>query len=320
MRDSADVPEIVSAQAMDEKSYPVSEAPVAATEQPAANKSNCTPKKAKPAEDNRPVMAIVARYQFRREKQSGTFRLSLNKYTSSSHNDNFDENIGDLSRLKNDERFFKTVNLDDDQAYDQREIVVMLNGLNSSDFDNYINFASVKLRKRHESGAETIDDVRIDKANIDRTGSKFILLYGNKGDTDRQRWLDYEIQTTWNFAGGHEEGDASFQLSNGEAIALSPPIERRSLQIEADPDLLAAANVRAVDVKVFWTIGDQTDSEQVLLRLPNTSASVHLLTASNSFRYEFEITWMRGNGLPDLRSGRLSGSSSMLFVDNLPDD
>jgi hypothetical protein len=115
------------------------------------------------------------------------------------------------------------------------------------------------------------------------------------------------------------EGDNTFQLKNGEAIALIPQIERRSLQIEADPDVLATANVRAVDVKVFWTIGDQTDSKQVLLRLPNTSASVPLLTASNSFRYEFEITWMRGNGLPDLRSGRLSGSSSMLFVDNLPD-
>jgi hypothetical protein len=339
--------EAVSAPATDEESDTVSETPVTATEQaanseditseaetdnsndkaklaettpPAAKKSSCTPKKATPVEDNRPVMSIVARYQFRREKQSGTFRLSLNKYTSSSHNDNFDENIGDLSQLKNDERFFRTVNLDDDLAYDQREIVVMLNGLNSSDFDNFINFASVKLRKRHESGAETIDDVRIDKANIDRTGSKFILLYGNKGDSNRQRWLDYEFQTTWSFAGGHEEGDTTFQPTNGEAIALSPPIERRSLQIEADPDLLAAANVRAVDVKVFWTIGDQTDSEQVLLRLPNTSASIHLLTPGNSFSYEFEITWMRANGLPDLRSGRLSGSSSMLFVDNLPDD
>jgi hypothetical protein len=56
--------------------------------------------------------------------------------------------------------------------------------------DSFINFASVKLRKRHESVAETIDDVRIDKENIDRRGSKFILLYGNKGDTSRQRWLD----------------------------------------------------------------------------------------------------------------------------------
>jgi tetratricopeptide (TPR) repeat protein len=285
----------------------------------ATKESDCKPRKAKPAEDNRPVMSILARYQFRREKQAGFFRMNLKKYTTSSKNDNFDENIGDLSRLKNDERFFRTVNLDDDLAYDQREIVVMLNGLNSSDFDNFINFASVKLRKRHESGAETIDDVRIDKANIDRTGSKFILLYGNKGDEDRQRWLDYEFQTTWSFAGGHEEGDATFQQGNGEAIALSPPIERRSLQIEADPDALAAANVRAVDVKVFWTLGDQTDSEQVLLRLPNTSATVNMLTPGNSFGYEFEVTWMRGNGLPDLRSGRLSGSSSILFVDDVPD-
>lgn len=284
-----------------------------------AEKTDCKPKKVKEKADKRPVLSVVARYQFRREKQAGTMHVSLTKHTSSTQNDNFDENIGDLSRLKNDERFFRTVNLDDDQAYDQREIVVMLNGLNSADFDNFINFASVKLRKIHESGAETIDDIRIDKANIDRVGNKFILLYGNKGDTNRDDWLNYEFQTTWNFAGGHEEGDTNFQQTNGEAIALSPPIERRPLQIEADPDVLVAANIRAVDVKVFWTIDGQTSSKQVLLRVPNTSAIVPVLAPTNNFSYDFEITWMRGGGLPDLQSGRQVGSSSMLFVDNLPD-
>lgn len=286
----------------------------------AIKSKSCKPKKSKTVEarDERPTLSVVARYQFRRQKRSGTFRLNMNKYTSGTRNDNFAENIGDLSRFKGDSRFFNEVNLDDDLAYDQREIVVMLNGLNSADFDNYINFASVKMRKRHESGAQTIDDIRIDKNNIDRTDKNFILLYGNKGDQNRDRWLDYEFQTSWNFAGGHVEGDDSFQVSNGEAIALTPPIERVNLLIEGDPTVLAAQNVRAVDVKVFWTIGNKTDSEQVLLRLPNTSASISMLAPTNAFGYEFEVTWMRRGGLPDIRSGRQAGSSSILFVDELP--
>lgn len=291
-----------------------------AKSEPESKAKSCKPKKSKTSEakDERPVLSVVARYQFRRQKQSGTFRLNMNKYTSGTRNDNFAENIGDLSRLKGDKRFFNEVNLDEDMAYDQREIVVMLNGLNSADFDDYINFASVKLRKRHESGAQTIDDIRIDKNNIDRTNKKFILLYGNKGDQNRDRWLDYEFQTSWNFAGGHVEGDETFRVSNGEAIALTPPIERLNLQVEADPTVLAAQNVRAVDVKVFWTIGNKTDSEQVLLRLPDTSASISMLAPVNAFGYEYEVTWMRSGGLPDVRSGRQAGSSRILFVDELP--
>jgi len=60
------------------------------------------------------------------------------------------------------------------------------------------------MRKKHQAGDETQDEVRIDRKNFNSEGNAFKLLYGWKNDSDRRQWMSYEYQTTWSFFGGKE--------------------------------------------------------------------------------------------------------------------
>jgi hypothetical protein len=84
--------------------------------------------------------------------------------------------------------------------YQQREVVVY--GANVADFGQYVNFVTVRLHKKHASGAITDDEVLIDRNNFNKENNRFKLLYGWKGDNDRSRWREYEYQTVWSLFGG----------------------------------------------------------------------------------------------------------------------
>lgn len=267
-------------------------------------------------EESVPAFAVVASYEMKRVRQRGTWRIDLNKYTTDSLTLRFDENIGDLRRFLGDGAHFRQVNLDD-PLYRQREISVFIDGLNASDFADYINFVTVQVRKHHESGDETFDETRIDRNNFNAQGNAFKLLYGWRGDDDRQRWMNYDYRTMWSFHGGHSVAE-DWQSANFGALGLAPSLERRQLQIEADPDALAQNDVRAVTVKVYYTLGEEERVEQITLNPARDQLSelVDYLTPADSYEYDYEITWIR-RGQPNLASGRLRGTDSILFVDEL---
>lgn len=269
-------------------------------------------------EETVPAFAIVASYEMKRVRQRGSWRIDLNKYTADSLTLRFDENIGDLRRFLGDESHFRQVNLDD-PLYRQREISVFLDGMNAGDFGDYINFVTVQMRKSHESGDETFDETRIDRNNFNSEGNAFKLLYGWKGDNERSRWLNYDYRMMWSFHGGHTI-DQDWQPADFGAISLAPALSKRQLQIEADPSALSDADVRAVTVKIYYTLGDSERVEQVTLNPSQgqLSALVDYLTPNDSYAYDYEITWIR-RGQPTVSTGRQSGADSILFVDELPE-
>lgn len=269
-------------------------------------------------EETVPAFAIVASYEMKRIRQRGSWRIDLNKYTADSLTLRFDENIGDLRRYLGDESHFRQVNLDD-PLYRQREISVFLDGMNADDFGDYINFVTVQMRKQHESGEPTFDETRIDRRNFNAEGNAFKLLYGWKGDNNRNDWLNYDYRMMWSFHGGYTI-DQDWQRADFGAISLAPALSRRQLQIEADPAALADADVRAVTVKVYYALGDEERVKQVTLNpgRDQLSALVDYLTAPDSYDYDYEITWIR-RGQPTVSSGRQSGSDAILFVDELPE-
>ena len=265
-----------------------------------------------------PAFAIVASYEMKRVRQRGNWRIDLNKYTADSLTLRFDENIGDLRSFLGDEAHFRQVNLDD-PLYRQREISVFLDGMNAGDFGEYINFVTVQLRKQHESGEPSYDETRIDRRNFNAEGNAFKLLYGWKGDNDRDEWLNYDYRTRWSFHGGFSF-DSEWQPANFGAINLAPRVARRQLQVEADPNALEQNGVRAVMVKIFYQLGDSERVEQITLNPSRgvLSAVVDYLAPTDAYQYDYEVTWVR-RGQPSLNSGRRSATEAILFVDELPE-
>lgn len=265
-----------------------------------------------------PTFAVVATYEMKRVRQRGQFRIDLNKYTADTLTLRFDENIGDLRELFENEEHFRQVNLDD-PLYRQREIVAFVDGANAQDFGEFINFVTVQLRKRHEGGAETHDEVRIDRDNFNREGNAFKLLYGWKSDQNRSRWMGYEYKAHWSFFGGAEV-DGPWTPSSSGAINLAPPYHRRTVTLDASNTLaLEELGVRAIVVRLTNDLAGDPRVQQVTLNAASgeVSGSLDLLARSGDLEYDYEITW-RLRGGKTLTTGRRASTDTLLFVDEIP--
>jgi hypothetical protein len=264
-----------------------------------------------------PKFAVVAAFEMKRIHQRGVFKIDLNKYTPDSLTMRFDENIGDLSAVRSNARFFREVNLDD-PLYQQREIAVMVDGLNAQDFGQYINFVTVQMRKKHASGEETLGDVRIDRVNFNKEGNRFGLLYGWKGDKDRRRWLEYEYRPVWSFFGGVPV-EGKWTTTTDAALNMAPPYQRRIVELQASTEAVQQHGIRAITVRVFYTLAGVEKSKTVTLNAAKSQLSekIEFMLPTDSVEYAYDVTWqLTGNRTRS--SGRQTASTSVLFVDEVP--
>ena len=259
-----------------------------------------------------PSVSIMASYQMKRIRQQGTFNIDLNKYTVDNLVMRFDENFGEIKC----QECFREANLED-PLYVQRDVMAYLDGFNSEDFGKYINFANVTIRKNHEGGDVTNQEIRIDKTNFNTTGNNFKVIYGWKGDKDRSKWLDYDYKVTWNYFGGFTQ-EEPWKTSDMGSVPISSPYVRKFIDVEANNDFFEQKGVRVAEIKVKYKLGDK---EQVkIFRLDPKKAvlsgQIEVLMPANVLAYEYEIHWHMKSGKVET-SGNLPGESSLIFADTL---
>jgi hypothetical protein len=274
-------------------------------------------KEALKQEKDKPSISLIATLEMKKIKQSGTFHFDMNKYNPDNRTFPFTQGIGDLSRLKNDARYFRQINMDD-PLFKQREIVAMVDGMNAQDFGQFVNFVSVQMRKKHEGGDITDDEVRVDRNNFNKEGNNFKLMYGWKGDNDRSKWMEYEVQATWSLFGGKTLVDPWRKVTDG-AIDLHPPYRRRTLTFDGSPETLTAADVRAVTVQVFYDVAGAEQSRQLTLNVAKGQVGdkVEILSEPNQSNYAYQLTWqLKGN--KTVQTQRQTTVSDIVYVDDLP--
>lgn len=262
-----------------------------------------------------PSIAIVASYTVKKIKISGTKTFSLKESYPTTLPSAFGSDLE--VNMDNCPKCFIETNLDD-PVFKQRQILALLDGLNANDFDKYINYGTVQLRKKHETEEYTYDEVRITRNNFNQEGNLFTMLYGWKGDNNRSKWFDYDYKIAWSFFGGNSiEGD--WENTNRSAINLSPPLTRRVITIEADKDLLTEQNVRAIDVKIYYNLGgdDQMKQFSINPKKDVLSGQVEFMLPNGNQEYDYEVTW-RLWGNEQKTSGRQTTSFETLYVDELP--
>jgi len=269
------------------------------------------------SEETVPSFAVVATFEMKRVHQQGIFRIDLNKFTTDNLTMRFDENIGDLTALTRDPRYVREINTDD-PLYQQRELVVFLDGLNDADFGQYANFVNVHLRKQHAGGEISEDEVRIDRTNFNKAGNAFKLLYGWHGDNDRSHWMEYDYQLTWSFFGGRTVA-GPWQHSAAGAIAVAPPYQRRIVDLQADPAAVTAAGIRSITARIYYDLGAGEQAKQVTLNATKGQLSdrVEFMLPADRYDYGYEITW-RLRGGETRSSGRRVSNEAVLFVDDVP--
>jgi hypothetical protein len=259
-----------------------------------------------------PSFAITASFEMRRVRQQGIFTIDLNKYNADNLVVRFDENVGTINCAE----CFQQINLDD-PLYKQRFITAYLDGANALDFISYINGVTVTMKKKHALGDVTTKEVRIDRNNFTKEANNFKMVYGWKNDNDRSKWLDYEFKTDWFFFGGHTVTSA-WQTSDDTDIKLSAPFVRRIIDIEADPTLISASNVRAIDVKLYSKLGakQQVKEMRMVTKSNQLSGQLEIMQPTDIMDYEYEVTWHLNDG-STRSSGRKTSNTKSLFVDTI---
>jgi hypothetical protein len=197
----------------------------------------------------------------------------------------------------------------------QREVVCFLDGELSNDFNKYINYVTVMMRKKHAGGDITTQEVRIDRKNFNAEGNQFKLLYGwMNGDDNRKNWLNYEYKTAWNFFGGATmEND--WKPYDQPVIPLSAPVSKYTVLFKAKPDNVRTNDIRGITVRIFYNIGGTEYMKQATIDTEGEvySTSLDYLLPRGQTQFEYEIEWAKSTG--DVKSPRTKTSQTTVFVD-----
>jgi len=287
-----------------------------------ADKGKTEPTKASPAAASRkggaPGFSLVASYQMKQIKRSGKLVYNMNHFRTENQAFAMTENIGDLYRRHGrDPRVFRAVTIDD-PVFKQREILVTLDGQDAATFAEHLNFVTVKLEKRHQSGEVTSDEVVITPVKFNEGGNAFSLGYGYKGDDDRSAWLDYRFQALWSFHGG-VEFRTPWNNTDSPMLAVQPPHRYRTVTVEGDGAGLTAAGVRHAVITLTSLIGGRTITKEVTIRNqgPAPALMVEIPEDPEKPRVEAGITWyLSGGGKVTVPARPVEGS--IVYWDELP--
>lgn len=273
--------------------------------------SNNTPQK-----EPIPGLAVAVSYQQKQVKQVGTYRIDLNKYTEATRSIPFAYNPGNVKNLC--PSCFKEVNLDD-PLMKQREINTSIAGIGNDDFSSYINFVNIVIKKKHQSGEETIQEVKIDKKEFNNQGNLYRMVYGWKGDDNRNKWLEYDYKTLWSFKGNHQV-ESPWIKNNFSSINLEPPFNRKNIYIEVDQDFVSENEVRGLEIKIITKLNNN-DSDVKLINLKTNqnelTSNVQVLLPMKAEQYEYEITYFM-KGKDPVKSRMVSTTNGRIDIDRLP--
>jgi len=269
--------------------------------------------------DKKPGFSFVASYQMKNIKRSGRMVYQMNHFRSEKQSFTMAENIGSLyRRYGNDSRIFKAVTIDD-PVFKQREILVTLDGQDASTFTKYLNFVTIKMNKRHQSGEVTTDEVIITPETFNKNGNSFSLLYGYKDDTNRNLWLDYKYQVIWSFHGGLEIR-SPWIGENSPMLALNPPYRYRSLTIEGEGEQLQQEKVRHAVITINSLINGKQITTRATIRNQGPAPALHLDIPEdiNGDPGNVSITWyLKGGKKITSPPQKLEGD--IVYWDELPE-
>jgi hypothetical protein len=268
--------------------------------------------------NNQPGFSLVASYQMKNIKRSGKLTYNMNHYRTENQAFAMAENIGSLySRYGHDARVFRAVTIDD-PVFKQREVLVTLDGQDAATFTKHLNYVTVKLKKRHQAGAVTSDEVVITPEKFNAESNTFSLGYGYKGDDDRIAWLDYQYQTLWSFHGGVEVR-STWDKADSPMLALQPPHRYRSVTIEGEGEVLTESGVRHGVITVSSLINGRLVTNQVTIRNKGPAPAIILEVAEDLQKpqVEVQIDWYLTGGR------KVSGpfvplSGNLVYWDELP--
>ena len=228
-------------------------------------------------------------------------------------------NIGDLHKNFGDnERIFRKVAIDD-PAFQQRDVLVNLDGSIRDEFEDMISSVSVTMRKKHQNGDETVREIFVNKDVLSEYDGTSKLIYLNKGDNNRTGWLDYDYLVNWQFK---KDGNyvADWVTANSPVINLYTPYKYRQIDLIGDVKKLEDTGVIAVSVEISYPFFDRTKKDRVTIKTKDDQADYNLeaILPLDTDIVDYSITWIFREGRKVMQRGQ--DEYGVILIDEVPNE
>jgi hypothetical protein len=262
----------------------------------------------------KPIVGVQFGYTFKRIKLSGNYEVDMRKRLREDRDIIMSGNIsGVYQNYGEDSRFFSVVSLDD-PTFQERSIEVILDSQDASDFKNYINSVSVLFRKPRFSGAPVTGEVKFFDEQFAKTGSRQSFKYGRLNEAATE-WLDYEYKPKWTFYGG-VTWEGEWTKTSESVLTLSPPVERRTLEISADEDNLVKNNIKALAVQVRHRIHSKDITKEVVINYDKgdpLQVQYTYMHEPGRPGYTYKVVWLFTDGR-EIQTDWINKESPFVYV------
>lgn len=217
-------------------------------------------------------------------------------------------------------RTFEKTNLND-PMFASRKVMIGFDPAIYKAFQagDLLNFISINLRKEHESGEITFEEVLIDKKNIQKPFKSFAFRYGLRNDQDKLKWLSYEYRVSWMFAGGGTF-DTGWIESQVPMINLAAPFKPHSITFEGDLEQLSDLGVKLMVATVSYPFfGKEREVRRAIRPVDElASKSMDILLPNKVKFVDYQIDWVDKQGKRYKKKGK--DELGFIFLDNLPEE
>ncbi len=193
------------------------------------------------------------RIQRGREVYRLNYRISVPKYITLTGNlaswyDGVRDNPSCVSSVNLNDPFFQHRRINFILDLDAKEM-----------FDEAINYVTIDVRKKRDSGNDFSDRITIDKKFISEKGITGSLTYARGEDTNADV---YQYRTQWSLRGGNVyPQDSPWIQGEWEGITLAPPVKPRTIEIESDLDELKDAKISRITAQVrYMQFGEEKET------------------------------------------------------------
>jgi len=258
-------------------------------------------------------------YKKRTIKTSGKTVVNINTRKNAERHHLITFNIGNLYKEHGDNTsIFKKVAIDD-PTFQQREILLNLDGSLSEEFEDMLSSVSVTMRKEHMNGEETLREVFLNKELFKEYDGYLKMIYLNKGDENREKWLDYKYQVSWQFKKGSQH-TIPWKEAKTPVINLYTPYKYRNISLYGDHDLLKEQGVVAVNVEIEYPFFGQQKRERQKVMVGKTDKEYELeaVLPQEINEVDYTITWIFKNRAPVKQSGK--DEYGVILIDEIPDN
>ncbi|MFN9596906.1 MAG: hypothetical protein ACK560_08965, partial [Bacteroidota bacterium] len=178
---------------------------------------------------------------------------------------------GLFEKLKNDPRYFRTVDMND-PAFQKRDINFVVDGDYAEAFNTVLNFVTIKFRKAYANGHDTVFAQMIISKNDMMAGVNFKTTFYSRLGLNGKEWNEYEYQVLWSVKGEtdpirYPADPKKWILGTEQAVSLVPPFQKEEIDVDAGRDLFQQNGYISANMNFTGTVAGKTvPIKRLLLR------------------------------------------------------